>query len=486
MSHILAIDQGTSGTKALVFDQTGQVHARGFAPVTCTTPRTGFVEQDANALYASVLKAVDECLSGFKGDIAGIGISNQRETVVLWNAKGEPIAPGVSWQCQRSLGICERLKRDGLQPLIAQKTGLLIDPYFSGTKLIWLNENDERARAHIAAGDAYFGTVDSWLLYRLTNGAAYRTDVTNASRTMLLNLRTLEWDRELIETFGLQGLRLPELRPSASDFGMTDFDGLLDAPLPILSMIGDSHAAAVGEGCLSPGVAKATMGTGSSIMMNVGGKAREPEHGLVSTLCFATDKRVDYALEGIIISAGSTPAFLKEKLNLFDDFAKAEQAFTEYDNGGVFVIPSFSGIGCPHWKYPGGAQIVGLNFSTSWQHVARAAYESIVYQIKDVINVMEQAADVPLAQLYLDGGLTQRPFLLQFLSDTLNRPVSTLAVSEISASGAAALAAYQAGLAASLDDWQTHRVVARRVEPGSGVEAAAENHAQWLRWIERL
>ncbi|SAK45950.1 glycerol kinase [Caballeronia glebae] len=489
MKYVLAIDQGTSGTKALVFDAEGQVRARGFSPVACTTPRTGFVEQDANALYDSVLKAVGECLGNFngdRGDIAGVGISNQRETVVVWDSQGAPIVPAVSWQCQRSLSICERLKNDGFAPLIAKKTGLLIDPYFSGTKLIWLNENDERVCEAIAAGEAYFGTVDSWLLYRLTKGAAYCTDYTNASRTMLLNLSALEWDAELIEAFGLQGLRFPQLRPSSSDFGATDFDGLLDKPIPILSMIGDSHAAAVGEGCLSPGVAKATMGTGSSIMMNVGAKAREPEHGLVSTLCFATDERVDYALEGIIISAGSTPAFLKEKLNLFSDFAQAEQAFTEYDNGGVFVIPAFSGIGCPHWKYPGGAQIVGLNFSTSWQHVARAAYESIVYQIKDVITVMEQAAEVPLRELYLDGGLVQRPFLLQYLSDTLNRPVSTLVLSEISAAGAAALAADKAGLIDSLEAYQAKRVVGRRVEPGNGVQAAAENHARWVEWIGRL
>ncbi|AQH05156.1 carbohydrate kinase (plasmid) [Burkholderia sp. KK1] len=489
MNYILAIDQGTSGTKALVFDSEGQVHARGFAAVPCTTPRTGFVEQDANALYDSVLKSVGECLAQFAGDrsaIAGVGISNQRETAVLWDSRGGPIVPAVSWQCQRSLAICERLKRDGFAPRIAQRTGLLIDPYFSGTKLIWLNENDDRVGAHIAANDAYFGTVDSWLLYRLTKGASYFTDYTNASRTMLLNLSTLEWDRDLIETFGLQGLRLPELRPSASNFGVTDFDGLLDKPIPVLSMIGDSHAAAVGEGCLSPGVAKATMGTGSSIMMNVGAKAREPEHGLVSTLCYATDERVDYALEGIIISAGSTPAFLKEKLNLFDDFADAERAFSEHENGGVYVLPAFSGIGCPHWKYPGGAQIVGLNFSTSWQQVARAAYESIVYQIKDVITVMEQAAKVPLEELHLDGGLVQRPFLLQYLSDTLNRPVSTLVLSEISAAGAAALAAYEAGMVASLEEWRSRGVVLRRVEPGDGIAAAAENHAQWLRWIERL
>lgn len=492
MQTILAIDQGSSGTKALIFDAQGQVHARGFVAVPCTHPRTGFVEQDPEALYGSVLQAVAQCLAAFReqgGDangIAGIGISNQRETVVLWDEAGQPIVPAVSWQCQRSLPICERLKRDGLAPLILERTGLLIDPYFSGSKLIWLNENEPRVRERIARGEAYFGTVDSWLLYRLTRGASYCTDYTNASRTLLFDLAALEWDRELVERFGLNGLKLPEPRPSASQFGTTDFDGLLARAVPIVSMIGDSQAAAVGEGCLMPGVAKATMGTGSSILMNVGHAPQAPAHGLVSTLCFAAGERVDYALEGIVISAGSTPAFLKEKLNLFDDFADAERAFTEHDNGGVYVIPAFSGIGCPHWKYPGGAQIVGLNFSTSWQQVARAAYESIIYQIKDVITVMEQAAGVPLSELNLDGGLVQRPFLLQTLADTLNRPVSTLVLSEISASGAAALAALEAGLIGSLEAWRAQRVIARRIEPGEGVAAAARNHAQWLRWIERL
>lgn len=489
MKYVLAVDQGTSGTKALVFDAQGLVHARGFAAVSCTHPQAGFVEQDADALYDSVLRSVALCLAEFTGeqrDIVGVGISNQRETVVLWDEQGKPIVPAVSWQCQRSLSVCERLKRDGLGPRIAQKTGLLIDPYFSGSKLIWLNENDARAREHIRRGTVCFGTVDSWLLYRLTNGTAYCSDYTNASRTMLFNLASLEWDRELVSEFGLDGLRLPQLKPSASNFGATDFNGLLAHPVPIVSMIGDSHAAAVGEGCLMPGVAKATMGTGSSIMMNVGRTPQPPAHGLVSTLCFAAGERVDYAMEGIIISAGSTPTFLKEKLNLFGEFAEAERAFTEYDNGGVFLIPAFSGIGCPHWKYPGGAQIVGLKFSTSWQHVARAAYESIVYQIKDVITVMEGAANVRLSELHLDGGLVQRPFLLQYLADTLNRPVSTLALSEISAAGAAALALLETGLIPSLDAHRANRVIARRVEPGGGIEAAARNHAQWLEWIGRL
>lgn len=489
MQYVLAIDQGTSGTKALVFDAEGTVRAKGFAPVRCTYPQAGFVEQDPHALYGSVLTAAAQCLAAFDGDVgalAGVAISNQRETAVLWDAAGEPLAPAVSWQCQRSLGVCEQLRRDGMAARIAERTGLLIDPYFSASKLIWLRGNDAHVARAMAAGEARFGTVDSWLLFKLTRGASYLTDYTNASRTMLFNLHTLNWDRELIDEFGLAALRLPDVKPSAADFGSTDLDGLLPKPIPIVAMIGDSHAAAVGEGCLSPGLAKATMGTGSSIMMNVGPQPQAPVDGLVSTLCFGARGRVDYALEGIVISAGSTPGWLKDKLRLFDDFAAAEQAFSEVDNGGVYFIPAFSGIGCPHWKYPGGAQIVGLDFSTSWQHVVRAAYESIVYQIKDVITVMERAAQLPLVELFLDGGLVQRPFLMQFLADTLDRPVSTLELTEISAAGAAALGLLQLGLTSELGANRAQRKVLRRVVPGSGREQAARHHAQWLRWIARL
>jgi glycerol kinase len=489
MQYVLAIDQGTSGTKALIFDAKGAICAKGFEPLQCSHPRPGFVEQDPDALYDSVLRAVRRCLPRFDGDvrdISGVAISNQRETVVLWEQDGTPIVPAVSWQCQRSLGICERLLEKGLASHIAARTGLLIDPYFSASKLIWLHENDAKARAAIDAGRAYFGTVDSWLLYRLTHGAAYLTDRTNASRTMLFNLQTLDWDRELIAEFDLTALRLPEIRPCASHFGMTDLDGVLGTAVPVVSMIGDSHAAAVGEGCLTPGLAKATIGTGSSIMMNVGASQRSACDGLVSALCFATADRVDYAMEGIIVSAGSTPAWLKDQLGLFSDFAAAERAFSEYDNGDVYLIPAFSGIGCPHWKYPGGAQIVGLNFSTSWQHIVRAAYESIAYQIKDVITVMERAAQVSLVELFLDGGLVQRPFLLQYLADTLDRPVSTLEITEISASGAAALGLLQLDLIASLDAHRKDRTVLRHIEPGIGRARAASNHETWLNWIARL
>lgn len=490
MRYILAIDQGTSGTKALVFDETGALRSRGNAPLESSTPKAGFVEQDPDAIYTSVVEAVKQCLNAFEGEraaIAGVGISNQRETALLWDGEsGRPLCPAIVWQCRRSVAICDRLRAEGMAQPIAEKTGLLIDPYFSGTKLIWMNENDRRVSDAIAAGRACFGTVDAWLLYRMTDGRHYRADHTNASRTMLFNYRTMQWDQDLLEAFGLSRLRLPEVMPSASIFGETDFGGVLPKKVPVASMIGDSHAAAFGEGCFAPGIAKATMGTGSSIMMNAGQAARMPDKGLVSTICFSLQERIDYALEGIIVSAGSTASWLKDKLGVFSDFAEAEQISATVDNGGVYIIPAFSGLGCPHWKLDAKAQIVGLTFASSREHVIRAAYESIAYQIKDVIAVMERTAGIPLSDLYLDGGLSQKPFILQFLADVLNRPVATLELSEISAAGAAHAALLSLGMKKNLDELTSARRISRRVEPGKGAAAAAELYGQWQRWIEKM
>ncbi len=490
MRYILAIDQGTSGTKALVFDEHGEAIARGSAPLSATTPRPGFVEQDPEAIWTSVLQAVASCLAAFTGDrdaIAGVGISNQRETALLWDKNtGVPLCPAIVWQCRRSVEICERLAADGAGPMIAERTGLLIDPYFSGTKLVWMNENDAIVRRAIATGTARFGTVDTWLLHRMTQGQHYRTDYTNASRTMLFNYRTLRWDADILRRFGLENLELPELLPSASLFGETNFDGLLPRAVPVAAMIGDSHAAAFGEGCFAPGIAKATMGTGSSIMMNAGSQPRLPDKGLVSTVCFSLPGRVDYALEGIIVSCGSTASWLKDKMGLFADFAEAERLCATTDNGGVYLIPAFAGLGCPHWKLDARAQIVGLTFASTRDHVIRAAYESIAYQIKDVIAVMEQTAGVPLTDLYLDGGLSQKPFLSQFLADVLNRPVATLESTDISASGAAHAALYGLGIVTDLDQLKGARRIARRTEPGAGAAQAADLYGQWQRWIEKI
>ena len=350
--YILSIDQGTSSTKSLLFDEKGQQVAKGVELLQTTYGNNGFVEQDPEDIYLNVLQSLAKCLDNFKAnggvlnEIAACGISNQRETFVIWDENGKPLHNAVVWQCKRSTGICERLSAAGFGDQVTDTTGLIIDPYFSGTKLIWLYENDEPVRKAIDEGRAYFGTVDTWLLYKLTNGKSYLTDYTNASRTLFFNLRELSWDSALLRLFGLNGIKLPEPKPSSFHFGETTFNGLLTEPLPITAMIGDSHAAAFGEGCFTPGAAKATMGTGSSILMNIGSEPKWSKNGMVTTICWSTANRVDYALEGVIVSCGSTIEWLKNELGLISD-SKATEAMANSvpDNNGVYLIPAFSGLG---------------------------------------------------------------------------------------------------------------------------------------------
>jgi glycerol kinase len=323
--YILAIDQGTSSTKALIFDDAGLAVAKGSEPLKSFYPDDGFVEQDAEDIYQNVLASVKKCLLAFgqkgldRDDIVSVGISNQRETFVVWDRQGIPLHPAVVWQCKRSVAICEQLKKLNLSVTVNQKTGLIIDPYFSATKLIWLVQNKDKIREAVKNNNAFFGTIDTWLLYKLTRGDSYATDHTNASRTMLFNLHTLHWDEALITAFGLTGINLPEIRSSASVFGSTDCNGLFSSPIPIHAMIGDSHAAAFGEGCFEKGTAKATLGTGCSILMNIGDKPVPSQNGMVTTICWSMDGRIDYALEGVIVSCGATIEWLKNEMNLFHD-----------------------------------------------------------------------------------------------------------------------------------------------------------------------
>ena len=317
-SYIIAIDQGTSSTKAVIFDSRGSIVMKASAPLESIYPREGFVEQDPSAILTSVELAVSECLSGFRefqpaAVIVTAGITNQRETFLLWDRNGSPLTNAIVWQCKRSISICEELKEDGYEQWLQNRTGLLIDPYFSATKLIWLYRNDNAVREAIDRREAYFGTIDTWLLYRLTSGAVYKTDHTNASRTMLFNLKDLEWDREILREFSLSNLNLPELSPSSALYGATDLFGFLPGKILIESMIGDSQAAAFGENIFHQGDVKATLGTGSSVMLHVGSRPVSSSTGMVSTVCFSTGERVDYALEGIIVSCGSTITWLKSK-----------------------------------------------------------------------------------------------------------------------------------------------------------------------------
>jgi len=473
--YILAIDQGTSSTKSLIFDDTGQAVAKGSEPLETIYSANGFVEQDPEEIYQNVLSSVKKCVLEFTGkgfdkkDIVAIGISNQRETFIVWDKEGKPLHNAIVWQCKRSVQICEQLKQKNLSETIRQKTGLIIDPYFSATKLIWLFENNGAVREHIKQGNAYFGTVDTWLLYRFTNGAKYATDYTNASRTMFFNLKSLRWDEELIGTYGLTGINLPEIKSSSASFGETFLEGAFKTPVPIAALIGDSHAAAFGEGCFDAGSGKATLGTGCSILMNIGGKPVHSTNGMVTTICWSTADRIDYALEGVIVSCGATLEWLKNELHLFRDIRETEgMATVVVDNGGVYLVPAFSGLGSPHWQMDRKASITGMSFATTKNHIVRAGLESIPYQINDVILAMEKDAGLSLKELNTDGGITTNNFVMQFIADLLNKNVICIGMPDVSALGAAYLAGLHAGVYSGLDQLRQLNNEKKIFQPSGG------------------
>lgn len=487
---ILAIDQGTSSTKSLVFDEKGQAVAKGLEPLHTNYFGDGFVEQEPEVIYQNVLASVVKCLQDFtaKGHdaaaIAGIGISNQRETFVVWDKSGKPLHNAVVWQCKRSVQICEELKHQGLSEQVSAKTGLVIDPYFSATKLIWLNRNNEAVKNAIQKGEAYFGTVDTWLLYKMTNGKNYATDYTNASRTLLFNLHTLQWDEELINAFGLTGIQLPKIKSSAEAFGETTLNGLLSQPVPVAAMIGDSHAAAFGEGCFEAGTAKATLGTGCSILMNIGDKPVQSKNGMVTTICWSIDGRIDYAFEGVIVSCGATIEWLKNELGLFSDSKETEAMATAVtDNGGVYLIPAFSGLGSPHWQMERKASIEGISFGTTKNHIVRGALESIPYQIKDVVAAMQSDATVDLKGININGGISGNRFVMQMIADLLQINITRSAVADASALGAAFLAGLGVGLFNNLDELKASIAVDTIYQPNAGTQLQ-DHYKQWQTIIQ--
>lgn len=490
MSFILAIDQGTSSTKTVIFDDKGKALHKETEPLKTQYLDGNRVEQDPEEIYLNILTSIGKCLKGFvakNGDLNKIkacGISNQRETFVLWNKAGKALYNAVVWQCKRSVDVCERLRQKGLAQKINQKTGLIIDPYFSGTKVIWLYENEPEIRIGIDKGEVFFGTIDTWLLYKLTEGRSYMTDYTNACRTLFFDLNALAWDNELLVDFGLSSLNLPEVKPSSFHFGTTKFEGLMDHPISISSMIGDSHAAAFGEGCFEPGSAKATLGTGSSILMNIGSKPKASQHGMVTTICWSTEDRVDYALEGIIVSAGATIEWVKNQLGLFENAAELEKiCFSMPDNGGVYIVPAFSGLGAPYWDMNRKASIEGLSFDSSKNHVIRAAVESVPYQIKDVILAMEADSETTLKVLKIDGGITSNKFVVQFLADLLEREVTNIAIADVSALGAAYLAGLQSKVYENIAQLRGFNKHSTSTLAGDGIALAKKAYEGWKKVI---
>lgn len=481
--YVLAIDQGTSSTKSLVFDTNGSTIARGVQPLHTYYLKDGFVEQDPEEIYKNVLQSVRKCLDEFRekggklSRIQSCGISNQRETFVLWNREGKPLYNAIVWQCKRSVGICDRLKSQGIENEIRQKTGLILDPYFSGTKLLWLFENNSEIKTAINKSQAFFGTIDTWLLFKMTGGKCYYTDYTNASRTLFFNLHTLDWDKEILKRWGLENLNLPQIKSSAADFGVWESEHF---SLPITALIGDSHAAAFGESCFERGAAKATLGTGCSVMMNIGDKPVISENGMLGTICWSINGRVDYALEGAIVSCGSTLEWLKNEMGLFADSRDTESmARVAGDNGGVYLIPAFSGLGAPHWEMNRKASISGLNFHSNKNHIVRAALESISYQIKDVISVMEKEANQTLTQLNIDGGISTNNFVMQFTADLLGIEVTKIRTGDVSALGAAYLSGLKSGTWRDLDELVSLDISKASYFPNEMIEDILSSYEGW-------
>jgi glycerol kinase len=493
-TFILAVDQGTSATKSVVFDTSGRIIAKGTEPLKSYFPQPGFVEQEPLEIYHNVLASVKKCLEQYRQTVSNdlfkiktCGISNQRETFVLWDRSGQPLCNAIVWQCKRSVEICNHLKASDFEKEVNKRTGLIIDPYFSGTKLVWLYENDPKIRNAIDSGAAYFGTIDTWLLYKLTNGTNYCSDYTNACRTLFFNINDLQWDKYLLDKFNLQNLNLPQPQPSSYLYGESDFEGLFPDKISISAMIGDSHAAAFGEGCFSSGTAKATMGTGSSILLNTGYRPVQSKNGMVTTICWSIPDRVDYALEGIIVTCGATINWLRDQLGLFDDSRETSEIALSIENtNGVYFVPAFSGLGAPHWKMDAKAAILGLNLGSNSKHIVRAALESIPYQIKDVITAMEQDSEIKLKELKADGGISANHFVMQFLANLLETNVVNIGLEEVSALGAAFLAGIQQNIFSGIGQLKNIITDKKQFSPDEDNKKVHSSYEGWKQAVKQL
>lgn len=485
---ILALDQGTTSSRALIFDIEGNIRGRGQQAIRQIYPRAGWVEHDPWEIWNTQTQAARQALlaEGLSpGDIGAVGIANQRETVVLWDRRtGEPLYNAIVWQCRRGDALCRRLRADGLEPEISARTGLLLDPYFSATKLSWLLRNVSGLEARARAGELAFGTIDSWLLWQLTDGRVHATDMTNAARTLLFNIHSRCWDPFLLDCFGIPAEVLPEVRPSAGLFGETK---LLGRQLPIAAIAGDQHAALFGHGCHRPGEAKNTYGTGAFALMNTGATAPKTDGRTLATIAWSlAPDHVDYALEGAIFIAGAVVKWLRDGLGIITETSEVEGlARAVDDTGGVYLVPAFVGLGAPYWDAAARGVIVGITAGTDRRHLARAALESIAFQTTDVLTAMADTSAVALSALRVDGGASTNDLLLQIQADFLGVPVERPRCLETTALGAASLAAYATGLCPDIDHLTSLNPVARQFVPRIDECRRAERLADWHRAVDR-
>jgi len=486
--YVLALDQGTTGSTVLVVDAEGRLVGRGYAELPQHFPRPGWVEHDPEEIWRTTLDALGRALGAAgvaPAEILAIGITNQRETTLVWErASGRPIHRAIVWQCRRTAPLCERLRARGLESEVRRRTGLVIDPYFAGTKIAWLLDAVPGARARAERGELCFGTVDTWLLWRLTGGAVHATEPSNASRTLCFNIHELDWDGTLCEQLGVPRGLLPRVRPSAGVFGETAGDGL-PAGIPLAGVAGDQQAALFGQACLTPGLAKNTYGTGCFALLNTGEQPVHSERGLLATVAWSVGGSVQYALEGAVFVAGAAVQWLRDGLGLI---ARAEEtdalARSVPDTGGVYFVPAFVGLGAPHWDPYARGTLVGLTRGTTRAHVVRAALEAIAYQSLDVLGAMAEEARMPLDGLRVDGGAATNDFLCQFQADVLGVPVLRPAVTETTGLGAAYLAGVGVGLWTPADvraRWSVERTFTPALDAGTRETL----HAGWRRAVER-
>ena len=489
-SYILALDQGTTSSRAILFDRNGHIRQIAQKEFHQSYPQPGWVEHDPEEIWSSQYGVLAEVLAKAgctTKDVAAIGITNQRETTVVWDRKtGKPIHPAIVWQDRRTAAYCDELKAQGLSAMIRERTGLVIDAYFSGTKLKWILDQVPGARTRAAKGELAFGTIDSWLVWKLTAGKLHITDSTNASRTLLLNIHTGQWDPELLRLFDIPAAVLPEVRASSELYGHT---GSIMAPgsvgVPVAGIAGDQQAALFGQLCTQPGMVKNTYGTGCFLLMNTGDKAVQSNNNLITTIAWTINGKTEFALEGSIFIAGAVVQWLRDGLHFIRSSGEVEAlAASVPDTEGVYLVPAFAGLGAPHWNQYARGTVFGMTRGTRQAHIARAALESIAYQTLDVLRAMEADSGIVLKELRVDGGATANDLLMQFQSDILQVPVVRPTVTETTALGAAYLAGLGVGYWGSVHELQQQWAVDRRFEPAMDMNRVEDLLKGWRRAIK--
>jgi glycerol kinase len=484
-TNILALDQGTTSSRAILFDNNAKTISSAQKEFTQIFPNSGWVEHDAQEIWSSQLKVAKKVANGKEKTIAAIGITNQRETTLLWDRNsGNPVYHAIVWQDRRTASICEQLKKDGLEDMIRHSTGLVIDAYFSGTKIKWILENVAGVKEKAKNGDILFGTIDTWLLWKLTKGKVHATDYSNASRTMIYNIRRLSWDSEIIDKLGIESIVLPKVLPSSGHFGNTD-KSFFGVEIPICGIAGDQQAALFGQQCWEVGTAKNTYGTGCFMLMNTGQQIIKSEAGLLTTIAWGVDNKVDYALEGSVFIAGAAIQWLRDSLKIIKKASDSEIMIKNTkDNQGVYVVPAFVGLGTPYWDMYARAAIFGLSRDSGREAIIRATLESLAYQTKDVLDIMQTDSKIDLKLLRVDGGACANNFLMQFQSDMLQVPVARPNNIESTALGAAFLAGLAIGLYTK-DSLAKDNAMDKVFQPTMNIETRDINYSGWKKAVSR-